>query len=133
MVGSATVLERFMDLPPNVRDIFEAFRVEPLQPVARLEDITRRHARAAEAAASRDAMVDLDLARSLERACLDLLTRWPALSDPERHLVQAAVRYYVHQDDDEDDFTSIVGFDDDLEVVRFVAHTLGMPDPTPGR
>lgn len=57
--------------------------------------------------------------------CLALLEKLDD-ADPEgRALIQAAVLYFIKQDDAEHDIESPVGFDDDLEVVDAVARELG--------
>ncbi len=45
--------------------------------------------------------------------------------EPERRLVQAAVRYFVLADDAEGDLVSVIGFDDDARVLQAVAEHLG--------
>lgn len=45
--------------------------------------------------------------------------------EPQRRMVQAAVRYFVLADDAEGDLVSLMGFDDDALVLEAVAAQLG--------
>ena len=45
--------------------------------------------------------------------------------DAERLAIQAAVRYFVLEDDAESDLNSVIGLDDDAEVVNAVLRHLG--------
>ena len=47
--------------------------------------------------------------------------------DVDRRLGQIAVRYFVLDDDGDDDLLSPFGFDDDVEVFNAVVHALGEP------
>jgi uncharacterized membrane protein YkvA (DUF1232 family) len=89
------------------------------------------HRQAAAVAASQDGHVDLRLAGLLADACVAMLALWNDLDEPERRAVQAACRYYVWQDDDESDFSSVMGFDDDAAVIAHVAARIGHPEIHP--
>jgi uncharacterized membrane protein YkvA (DUF1232 family) len=52
--------------------------------------------------------------------------RFDSLGDDEREIARLAVAYFVSTDDAEDDFSSPVGFDDDLQVIRAACHHLGI-------
>lgn len=74
-------------------------------------------------------IVDLDMAEDIAEAARALITYAAGLGDPEAHLfIHAAVRYFVMEDDAEDDFASPIGFDDDAEVMSAVAIVLDRPD-----
>lgn len=84
------------------------------------------HLTLARARAANDPFVDLARAEQVAAACLALLDAWPRLDDDGRSWVAAACLYFADTDDAEDDFTSLVGFDDDAEVVNQVAARLGL-------
>lgn len=86
------------------------------------------HRTAAERAVQDDGHVDLNMACAIAAGCFALLDAWEQLDEPQRRAVQAACLYYVHQDDEEDDFSSVVGFDDDAEVLNHVAALLKRPE-----
>lgn len=48
----------------------------------------------------------------------------PATPEPERRMIQAAVRYFVLSDDAEGDLVSLLGFDDDARVIEAVEQRL---------
>lgn len=57
------------------------------------------------------------------------LHRLLELSPPEQLVhVQAAVLYFINSDDASPDLESILGFDDDAEVVNAVCRLLGRPE-----
>lgn len=86
-------------------------------------------------AGARDPFVDQETAEWVHRGCVALLTLWPDLNPRHRALVTGACRYFVQTDDGEDDLGSLVGFDDDAEVVTHVLRQLDRVDlmpPAPG-
>ena len=72
--------------------------------------------------------MDHDLAMDCATQCLALLERFPMPTPAESALLHVACRYFVISDDDEDDFESMVGFDDDALVVNACARALGAAD-----
>lgn len=72
--------------------------------------------------------LDLATAEEVARSCEQLILRLDSkATSAERLIVQAAVEYFVLADDVEDDTASVIGFDDDLLVVRATAEALGWP------
>ncbi|MCA9569984.1 MAG: hypothetical protein KC656_19200 [Myxococcales bacterium] len=114
------------ELRTEVHELFHQFMTDDLESPEALRAGVAAHAAQGRALGARSGSVDLWLIGHLERSCARLLDAWPGLSDDDRHLVQAAVRYFVWQEDEEDDFSSVVGLDDDLEVVEHVAGRLGI-------
>lgn len=64
--------------------------------------------------------IDIDLATRIADACKDLLALYPKLSEKDRASVVGAARYFIEQHDADDDLESVLGFEDDMEVVNFV-------------
>jgi len=80
-------------------------------------------------AADESEIVDIEMAEDISEAARALITYAAGLGDEEAHLVvHAAVRYFVLEDDAEDDLESPIGFDDDAEVMNAVAIVLDRPD-----
>lgn len=101
------------------------------QPVDDADALRRRvdaHLDAAEAAAAESAFVDIQLARRIAASCQALLEASAAMPEAHRRLALGACRYFTASDDDEDDFDSIIGFEDDAEVVNHVAARIGRDD-----
>ena len=102
----------------------------PPRPVAALRAAVAAHHRAIAEAAAASPFVDGSRAAAVAAACDALLDAWPSLSAEHQRLVQAACVYFANPDDDEGDFASIIGFEDDVEVIRYVSQAIGRPDPT---
>ena len=74
--------------------------------------------------------VDVNLAHTISQACLHLLNEcWGQATDFERHLISMVCCYYLEEEDDEDgDFDSVFGFDDDAQVLNIVLESIGKED-----
>jgi hypothetical protein len=118
------------DLPPELADHLRRLRSLPLGDPSDLRQAVDGHLATAERAAADSAFVDVGLARHIAGACHALLDSWPTLAPANRQLVQAACRYFADPDDDEDDFDSIIGFEDDAELLNHVVAALGRDDLT---
>jgi uncharacterized membrane protein YkvA (DUF1232 family) len=69
------------------------------------------------------------MAEAIGESLRGLLDHVAAEGDEEAHrLVHAAVRYFVMEEDAESDMDSLIGFDDDAEIVTEVAEALDRPD-----
>jgi hypothetical protein len=119
-----------MPLDEHVAEQFAAHQGQPAQTTDQLRQLVRAHLAAAQTASAHSPFVDLETAEALATTCLALLDHVDAQS-AHHDLVQAACLYFAAQDDEEDDFASPVGFDDDAEVIRHVAQTVGRPDLAP--
>lgn len=72
--------------------------------------------------------LELDLARKIA-ICLNQLLDIAATFDADqRSTLRAAVTYFVKADDEENDFESPIGMEDDAEVVNEACRILGRPD-----
>ena len=75
--------------------------------------------------------LDPVLARSLGDTCVKLLATVDDDTKPAaRQAIQAAVRYLILEDDAESDLDSVIGLDDDAEVLNAVLSYLGREDWT---
>lgn len=110
----------------DTREVVSRLLDEPLRDPEALRTDLLRYARRFRALDERS-LADLRVAEALQRGCGDLLDRWPSLDPRGRRLAQVAVRYFVMEDDGDDDLDSPFGFDDDLEVYNAVAEALGAP------
>lgn len=73
---------------------------------------------------ARNEFVDIAAAEKAARLAVRIAERIDRLSGAEREIGLLAVAYFVSPDDAEDDFSSPVGFDDDLQVLRAACHCL---------
>jgi uncharacterized membrane protein YkvA (DUF1232 family) len=114
-------------IPEAARALWIELVGEPLRPTRELErDVRDYGRRLGEQSRWRGDDVDLPLAAKLGQALVRLLGTLDDKS-PERarRLVQAAVRYYVIEDDAFADQESLAGFDDDAAVINAVLRELG--------
>jgi hypothetical protein len=114
-------------IPDAARPLWVELLAEPLRPIRELErDIRTYRHRLDEQSQWRADDVDLRLAARLGQTLLRLLgTLGESSPEPHRRLAQAAVRYYVIEDDALADQDSPAGFDDDAAVVNAVLRELG--------
>ena len=78
---------------------------------------------------SRSEFFDLQTANRVVELCRSLLEALPADPSERQHrLTQLAIRYFVLEEDAEDDNDSLIGFDDDLQVAIAVIEELGLHD-----
>lgn len=116
-------------IPDEAREIWQKLLAEQLVPVADLRAEVRDYQKAISAKARWSDDVDPSLAGRLAEASLKLLHTIDDKSPEEqRRLVQAAVRYFVLQEDAESDLDSVLGLDDDVEVLNAVLKHLGRDD-----
>jgi hypothetical protein len=122
----------------EVRPIVRRLLAEPLAPVAKLRDDVEAHLEFLTREQSRNEFLDLEQARSIAARCLVLLDRLSAAGiaapKPVRRLVQIAARYFVIEDDADDDL-SFDGLSDDESVITAVERLLSTstyPGPLSG-
>ena len=82
-----------------------------------IADAIARHAADAEAAAVGSSLINVALVSALADALMQALKR-TAEDDLKARWIKAAALYFIHSDDDEHDFDSPIGFEDDAEVVN---------------
>ena len=76
---------------------------------------------------SRNEFLDVDLAELLARGLNRLLAQYEQYGDDQQRLIVGAARYFVHAEDAENDVHSILGLDDDVQVLNHVLDILGEP------
>lgn len=120
-------LKNLDGIPAASMELWTKLLDEDLKPVHELvkEVKTYQHA-IAQRSTVRNADVDPTLANALADASMKLLTTIKDDSTEERRrAIQAAVRYFVIEDDADSDLDSILGLDDDAEVLNAVLKHLG--------
>lgn len=79
-------------------------------------------------------LLDVDLARRITHAFIELIDGAERFDADQRALLYAGIDYYVLTDDAENDLTSPIGLEDDAAVLNVVCARLGREDlsvPTP--
>lgn len=115
------------------RDRFLAL-CEARDAAALREDATRirNHLDMIEHFAAEDTLVDLDLARNIAAAVLELILVANRLTFEQRRLLAGAVEYFVETGDADDDYRALSGLEDDARIIRAVCTALGKPELTIG-
>ena len=112
-------------LPEDTRETYQRLLKEKAATRHQLGSRVKAYIALIERAATNSPLLDLRTARTLGESLLDLVDLCP--EEYLRHL-QAAIAYFLHSDDAEHDFDSVVGFEDDVEVYNAVCHHIGRAD-----
>ena len=118
-------------LPSHLRPAYQRVVDAPLRQLEVLARDVGAYGLHLEQRAVQVEFMDLATANRVAVICRFLLAKLEESPCPDRHLaVQSAVEYFILEDDGEDD-TSLIGFDDDLQVAQVTAAVLGwdIPDP----
>lgn len=89
---------------------------------------TQAHLAWARKAAATSPALDLDMATRIAHTLTLVLDEPDQYSDEDRALLRGAVDYFVNSEDEANDFTDGVGFDDDARVLNAVLEALGRKD-----
>lgn len=114
-------------IPTAARPLWRKLVAEEPVPVHELFAQVQQYERTLDQRADWDeTKVDPTLARDLARTAHRLLGTLNAASpEATRRLIQAAVRYFLIDEDADADLDSILGLDDDAEVMNAVLRHLG--------
>jgi len=86
------------------------------------------HVQAIRQALHQNEFVDVTLAEQIAAVSHQLLNDYARCSEAQRSLIVGAVRYFAKNQDADTDFSSLLGFDDDVQVLNFVLVALGRND-----
>lgn len=117
-----------MTLNAATTTVLTRLMATPLTDPGELTSRVDAHLAAVRKAADDDPFVDLDTAEQIAATLHRLLALWPTLSDDHRGWAQAAAAYFVQTDDGTDDFDSVIGFSDDLDVLTHALDRIGRRD-----
>lgn len=112
-------------IPAEAQRLFDAHHDAELVPVLALRDELAAYAERIAARTPDNEMLDARVGQELVRLCEALLSTAEDADEPTRRLVQAAVRYFVDEQDVEPDRETMWGLDDDAAVCNAVARHLG--------
>lgn len=114
-----------MGVPEEARPRFAELLEEPLVPAEELLKQVDACLGTVRHAVMQGAPLDVPLVEQIAERARQLVRRVGTDGrEDRRRLVQAAVRYFVEADDAEGDLVSLMGFDDDAEVVEAVHRRL---------
>lgn len=111
----------------KTRSIVEQLAGEVLVSVKVLTDELQQYVEEIDTHSSNEEFFDDGTAKRIAALCWKLLDALPAEPDERQHrLTQLAINYFVLAEDAQDDNHSMVGFEDDLQVVTAVIQELGL-------
>ena len=123
----SAISPRFSKLGPDIRRILDRLQQEALVPLSVLAGELTAYTAELERQAQRIEFYELEKARQAATLCHKLLAALPEqLTGQQHRLVQLAINYFVLAEDANDDNYSLVGFDDDIQVVSCVIEELGL-------
>jgi uncharacterized membrane protein YkvA (DUF1232 family) len=118
---------QFSQFDSETRRIVEQLSEESLVPVNVLSDELQQYDAELEIHSSNAGMFDAGIAKRISSLCWQLLEALPPKPDERQHrLTQLAINYFVLAEDAHDDNHSLMGFEDDLQVVTAVINELGL-------
>lgn len=115
------------DIPIEYRERYEALHARALGRTDALRAELNVYLDTVRQVASVAVGMDLVLAERLATVLLQLVEHTAGDSEERRKVVDAAVTYFVQEEEDEE-ITGVLGFDDDIQVVNAVARAVGRPD-----
>lgn len=130
-VPSASALRAMLgELPGEAEAVFTQLLTTPLKSMIELRRAVAEHLKEFEEAFESHEFLDLSGAEKLTADALRLLERWSSLYVAEKHLVQAAILYFVESEEADDDFR-IGGLRTDKLVMEAVKRVVLREPATP--
>ena len=77
-----------------------------------------QHLETATSAANTNRLINIRLANAILEVIQNVIGQWDRLSDSHRFWLAGAILYFSSGNDDEPDFSSPIGFEDDTEVLN---------------
>lgn len=121
---SEHLLAQLPGFPPEALRVFKSLMTLELQVDSALKIQVKRHMSDLEDAHERKEFLDLTTARELARMANRLLERYPTAEQADQRLIQAAVLYFVLDRDASPDSGSMLGLEDDAQVLHAVTSHL---------
>ena len=108
-------------LPPKLSSIFKGYcQAYPNDKLnALLENITA-HVQELEFALSRNEFLDIATARRIAEVLEILISGYDQYSTEQQAMIAGATQYFIQEQDVEPDTKSILGLDDDVQVINYV-------------
>lgn len=116
------------DIPEEYRDRFNGLLSEPTIPIDKMKAYVVQYLATVKQVGLMVKLLDMGQAEALATTALTLLDSIePTHPASVKLLVQAAVSYFVFEEED-DEITGVLGFDDDVHVLNAVSRALGRDD-----
>ncbi len=104
-----------------------AFRADSVT-VEQLRKKVDRHLEQTQTAHSRNRLVNLRLATALTTISHQILEQWETIAESSRSWLGGAILYFAESNDEEPDFTSALGFEDDANIMNACLRYAGLQD-----
>lgn len=115
------------DIAIEYRDRFRELLEQPAEDWRELRAELDSYLETIRVVASMARLLDIAVAERIVGVAQELLAQVQDLEPPAQRLVNAAVRYFTREDDDEE-VTGVLGFDDDVQVFNAVCRALNRPE-----
>jgi len=96
--------------------------------LAELKSNVQAHLIKLESALAYNEFLDVKTARKVAKVFEILLSNYAGYSQREKSLVFGATQYFVHDLDEQPDTQSILGLDDDVQVLNYILDEIGRSD-----
>jgi uncharacterized membrane protein YkvA (DUF1232 family) len=117
-----------LDMPIEYRDRFQELLQKPTLTVDELRSQVERYTATVKRVSRMVRLLDIDRALALSHSALSLIDLLKPEHPPAvKMLIQAAVHYFIFEEEDEE-VTGVLGFDDDVWVMNAVSKALGRMD-----
>ena len=93
---------------------------------AELANYASQHLNVAIQAHAENRMINIRLCRALTESIHGALAVWSTLTTPRRYWLAGAILYFSKSNDDEPDFQSPIGFEDDAEILNACLRFAGL-------
>ncbi|MBK6606657.1 MAG: hypothetical protein IPG24_14520 [Leptospiraceae bacterium] len=87
-------------------------------PILELTNRTKKYTKELEEIAKTNGLLNLKLAQRINDTILKVEKLWSELALDSQYWLKGAIAYYFLTEDEEDDISSAIGFDDDAEVLN---------------
>ena len=110
----------------QIKEFFDPMCVElSLSEACALSEKVQSHLKQFRLALQVNEFLDIELAEQVAEVLTTLLRGYTELTSEQRSLVVGAARYFITSQDAEGDFTSILGCEDDAQVLNYVLALIG--------
>jgi len=115
-----------MEFPERLPDTFYKILEDgDRDTIDKLSESVKTYLTEANTALFENEFIDIKSAEKLAAVSHYLIELMPDLSPEDQKYARAAIKYFLESEDEEHDFESMFGFDDDIEVMNFVLEKIG--------
>ena len=93
-----------------------------------LSKLVNEYVEFAKQSLSQNEFIDIDSAEKLAETSHFLISQFDNFTEEQKSLAVASIYYFVETDDDEHDFDSMFGFEDDIEVMNRILEKLELSE-----